>query len=503
MLDVLSSQESRERSSVRREPLSSKVLNMNAEKAHLLVVDDNELNRDMLSRRLERKGYTVDVAEDGYKALEQVGQTTYDLILLDIMMPGISGIDVLEELRKTYTIMQLPIIMATAKTDGATIVQTLQLGANDYVTKPLQFAEVLARVETQLSIRAQSQKNQNQTRTSGSFHKLENNDTPDVRDTKIFCGNCRTALIHDEPTCHTCSSMRPAEGWPRRSATLYPYLGTTIGERFFLEQFIDKGTTGSVYAARDLDLKRIFAAKIISLDGEGMGLSPDEVKQRTRLEVEAMVSLQNPHVVKIYEVTQIDDTTFALVMDFVKGLSLGSILKRLGNLKPSLALNLTRQVAQGLYEAHQLNMIHCDVKPDNIMLEKLPAGGYFAQILDFGIVHILDQPMNAEGFYGTPLYSAPERIREDMKIDHRSDIYSIGAMLYHMLTGRPPYIDDNIYKVFNHHIHTPPPEIHGLLNDPELEAHLNALIQRTMAKNPDDRFDNLLEVIKQIDAIQT
>lgn len=473
---------------------------MNSEQAHLLVVDDNELNRDMLSRRLKRKGYTVDVAEDGYQALDLIAQTSYDLILLDIMMPGISGIDVLEELRQKYSITDLPIIMATAKTDGATIVQTLQLGANDYVTKPLQFAEVLARVETQLSIRSQTQKKQ--TRTSGSFHKLEDTDGHGVYDTEIFCGSCRSALIHDEPKCPICQNLRPPEGWPRRSENLYPYLGTTIGGRFFLEQFIDKGTTGSVYAARDLDLKRIFAAKIISLDGEGMGLSPDEVRQRTRLEVEAMVSLQNPHVVKIYEVTQISDTTFALVMDFVKGLSLGSILKRLGSLKPSLALNLTRQVAQGLYEAHQLGMIHCDIKPDNIMLEKLPAGGYFAQILDFGIVHILDQPVsNAEGFYGTPLYSAPERIREDMPVDHRADIYSLGAMLYHMVAGKPPYIDDNIYKVFNHHIHTPPPELQGVLQDSTLEGDINALIQRTMAKEPAQRFDSLLDVIREIDQI--
>ncbi len=472
---------------------------MTVDKAHLLVVDDNELNRDMLSRRLERKGYTVDIAEDGYKALELIDQNTYDLILLDIMMPGISGIDVLEQLRKTYSITDLPIIMATAKNDGQTIVQTLQLGANDYVTKPLQFAEVLARVQTQLSIRQQAQKSQ--TRTSGSFHKLEDNDSHKTFDTKIFCSSCRSALLHDEPKCPTCNSLRPPEGWPSRSNTLYPHLGTTIGERFFLEQFIDKGTTGSVYAARDLDLKRIFAAKIISLDGTAMGLSSEEVKQRTRLEVEAMVSLQNPHVVKIYEVTQISDTTFALVMDFVKGLSLGSILKRLGSLKPTLALNITRQVAQGLYEAHQLNMIHCDIKPDNIMLEKLPAGGYFAQILDFGIVHILDKPMNAEGFYGTPLYSAPERIREDMDVDHRADIYSLGAMLYHMIKGSPPYIDDNIYKVFNHHIHTPPPTIQGAINDPALEQALNRIIQRTMAKDPDQRFNSLRDLIKEIDAI--
>ncbi len=470
---------------------------MSDKKAYLLVVDDNELNRDMLSRRLVRKGYEVDVAVDGYEALDKIGETPYDLILLDIMMPGLSGIDVLEQLREKYSLTQLPVIMATAKNDGATIVQTLQIGANDYVTKPLQFGEVLARVETQLSISKQAESK----RTSGSFHKLEDADSPEEMETDIFCPNCRSAVLLDEPTCPTCSSLRPAEGWPTRSETRYPYLGRTINGRYFLEQFIDKGTTGAVYAARDLDLKRLFAAKIIRLDDAGLGVTAEEVRRRTRTEVEAMVSLQNPHVVKVYEVAQIDDSTFALIMDFVKGLSLGSILKRLGSLKPHLALNLIRQVAQGLYEAHQLGIIHCDIKPDNIMLEKLPAGGYFVQVLDFGIAHILDQPLDSEGFYGTPLYSAPERIRDDLEVDHRADIYSLGAMLYHMLSGSPPYVDENIYKVFNQHIHGPTPTIQGLLDDPDREVILNELLSGMMGKEPSERYDSLITVIKKIDEL--
>ena len=104
-------------------------------------------------------------------------------------------------------------------------------------------------------------------------------------------------------------------------------------------------------------------------------------------------------------------------------------------------------------------------------------------------------------FYGTPLYSAPERIREDIEVDHRADIYSIGAMLYHMLTGAPPFVDDNIYKVFNLHMHSELPTLTNLISDPEKEAMLNTLISKMMAKEPEQRYGNLLEVIKQIDAI--
>ena len=119
----------------------------------ILVVDDNELNRDMLSRRLKSRGYAVMTADDGPQCLEMVKAQRFDLILLDIMMPGMSGIDVLKVIRNRYSVAELPIIMATAKDQGTDVVEALTLGANDYVTKPLDFPVVLARVENQLSLK--------------------------------------------------------------------------------------------------------------------------------------------------------------------------------------------------------------------------------------------------------------------------------------------------------------------------------------------------------------
>jgi class 3 adenylate cyclase len=123
----------------------------------LLVVDDNELNRDMLSRRLGSRGFKVAVAEDGARALAMVELQDFDLVLLDVMMPGLSGIDVLKRLRERWPESDLPVVMATARDGTEDVVEALRLGANDYVTKPLDFAVVLARVETQLSLRRQKQ----------------------------------------------------------------------------------------------------------------------------------------------------------------------------------------------------------------------------------------------------------------------------------------------------------------------------------------------------------
>jgi class 3 adenylate cyclase/ActR/RegA family two-component response regulator len=124
----------------------------------ILVVDDNELNRDLLSRRLLKRGFAVSLAEDGYKALDWLEHNACDLVLLDIMMPGMSGIEVLEKLRETRNGTELPIIMATAKDSSEDIVDALKRGANDYVTKPIDFPVVLARVNAQLGLKKANDK---------------------------------------------------------------------------------------------------------------------------------------------------------------------------------------------------------------------------------------------------------------------------------------------------------------------------------------------------------
>lgn len=122
-------------------------------RGRILVVDDNEMNRDILSRRLQRKKYEVSTAVGGQEAIDVIGEHEYDLVLLDIMMPEVDGFQVLETVRRKYDATELPIIMATAKTESDDIVKALKMGANDYVTKPIDFQVALARVSTQLQFK--------------------------------------------------------------------------------------------------------------------------------------------------------------------------------------------------------------------------------------------------------------------------------------------------------------------------------------------------------------
>ena len=132
-------------------------------KAHILVVDDNEMNRDLLVRRLERKNFTTDSADGGRVALEKVASTTFDLVLLDINMPDLDGISVLSKIRETKDAAELPIIMVSARDASEHIAEAINAGANDYVTKPIDFPVAFARINTQLDVhQAQKRLRENQ-----------------------------------------------------------------------------------------------------------------------------------------------------------------------------------------------------------------------------------------------------------------------------------------------------------------------------------------------------
>ena len=124
---------------------------MNPRPSRLLIVDDNEMNRDMLARRLSRKGYVIGLAESARGLLPRVKEDGIDLVLLDIEMPEVTGLDALQELRRCFSPIELPIIMVTAKNQSDDIVRALDMGANDYLTKPIDFPVALARISTQLS----------------------------------------------------------------------------------------------------------------------------------------------------------------------------------------------------------------------------------------------------------------------------------------------------------------------------------------------------------------
>lgn len=403
--------------------------------ATLLVVDDNEENRDMLGRRLERRGYTVLTAADGEAALELVAQEEIDLILLDVMMPGIDGLEVLRRVREEHSAAELPIIMATARDGSEDVVTALDLGANDYVTKPIDFAIVSARVQKELRTRVARREKQ-QAQSDGGGHDL-----------------------------------RP---------------GSILAGRYRLDEVVGKGNFGVVYRGHHLELDMAVAIKLLHAQVAG-----GEALERFRSEGRSAVRIRHPNAVTVYDFGVTDGGVAYLIMEFLEGEPLSTALRRERRVHPKRVAEILTPVCDVLELAHGQGLVHRDVKPENVFLQKTPQGE-IVKILDFGIAklvgeHVARENLTAEGFVlGTPAYMAPERLRNQF-YDGRSDVYSLGIMLFQLLAGRLPFPPDKSdpMALLMMHIKEKPPRLRTYA--PELPKDFESLVQRCLGKEPEPR----------------
>jgi len=315
-----------------------------------------------------------------------------------------------------------------------------------------------------------------------------------------YCPHC-VATVGAQERCAGCSGNAPAQGWPTLSDSPYQWLGKVLDDRYVLNRFLGQGAVGQVYRAQAVQIQREFAAKIVDTRRFGMDQFEEELARRFRTEVEVMSRLRNPHVVSVYEAMQLPAGVFVVIMELVNGPTLKELLKRVGRVKRDIALTIARQIANGLYEAHHLGMVHRDLKPENIMLERLPASGFFVKILDFGIVRVVEGGNATQGFRGTPLYASPEQCQGNPALDHRSDIYSLGCLLFHLLTGRSPFPGNDALRVMEAHVNQEPPRLKDVYPAGRYCDSIELLVRAMMAKDPEARPSSMSEVIKAIDGV--
>ncbi len=314
------------------------------------------------------------------------------------------------------------------------------------------------------------------------------------------CQRCTSVLYPEDTKCLECEAPRPSSGWAELGRTTDPWLGRTLIDRYLLTRRLGQGASGDVYRAESLSISRQFAAKIISLESHDATINAEHIEARLQREIGALGALRNPHIVSFYDVVTIDDRTVALLMDLIDGRTLEATVTTNGPLEPRRACKLLRQIANGVHEAHEAEMIHRDLKPENIMVEQLPAGDDFVHILDFGIVWREGDVRVTQGFLGTPLYASPEQAVGG-QLDRRADIYALGGVFFFMLTGRPPFLDDNVYRVLKAHVSTQPPRLAEIVPGRTFPDELEGLVARMLAKNPKDRPQTLAGVITALDDI--
>ncbi len=271
-----------------------------------------------------------------------------------------------------------------------------------------------------------------------------------------------------------------------------PYLNRQIRD-FVIEECIGRGGMALVYRARQLSVRRDVAVKIVSLAGSANG--DDTFRQRFAQEAKIIASLEHIHILPIYDYGIVGDELAFIVMRLLRGGSLSEKLTS-GPLALDHAVELFTQVARGLAYAHGKGVIHRDLKPGNILLDD----GGNAFLTDFGLAKLLEDPLDltrSGQIVGTPVYMSPEQLRGEV-LDVRSDIYSLGCILYAMLVGRPP-IDPsrfNVVSVIFHQLETEPPAPRTL--NPAIPAAVDAVIMKALSKEPDDRFDQVEALVNAL-----
>jgi serine/threonine-protein kinase len=269
-------------------------------------------------------------------------------------------------------------------------------------------------------------------------------------------------------------------------------LATRLGH-YRLKEPIGSGGMGVVYLAEHELLKRPCVIKLIRRDKVG----DEKTLARFQREVQATARLSHWNTVEILDYGRTEDGTLYYVMEYLPGMSLAEMVERHGPLAPERGIYLLLQVCDALREAHQSGLVHRDIKPANIFVSQ--RGGVYdvVKLLDFGLVKPIaeDQPVHltAEGMAaGTPLFMSPEQAVGDASTDARSDIYSLGASAYYLLTGQPPFRGENVVKLVIAHANEaplPPSRHNG-----DIPNDLERIILKCLAKDRSERFQNITEL---------
>lgn len=266
-------------------------------------------------------------------------------------------------------------------------------------------------------------------------------------------------------------------------------IGKLLGNRYEILEQLGGGGMAIVYKGRDTFLNRLVTVKMLRPEFS----SDDDFTRRFRREAQAVASLSHPNIVSIYDVGQEDGLQY-LVMEYVDGEDLKTIIRRQGRLEPARAVEIARQVCDALQHAHENNIVHRDVKPHNILITRTGR----AKLTDFGIAREATAATctQTDTIVGSVHYLSPEQARGEVA-GPRSDLYSLGIVLYEMLTGRVPFAGDSPIAVAIKHIQEDPEPPEKI--NPDVPPALSAVVMQAIQKDPRRRFDSALEMSRRME----
>jgi eukaryotic-like serine/threonine-protein kinase len=275
-------------------------------------------------------------------------------------------------------------------------------------------------------------------------------------------------------------------------------VGTLLAERYRVEQLLGEGGMGQVYRAQHVHMKKTVAIKVLHRE---LTMQP-EIVARFEREAVAAARIEHAHVAAATDFGQLPDGSFYLVLEFIEGRSLTALLAEHGRLPAPRALAIARQVSDALDAAHEAGIVHRDLKPDNVMLLSRDDDSDFVKVLDFGIAKLQSDDSSGQPaltkvgtVFGTPEYMAPEQA-QGAGADARSDLYTLGMMLYEMLSGATAFRDDQLVVVLTRQMTADPPPLPA-----DVDPATAQLVMTLLEKKPDQRVQTAAELRDRIDAL--
>ena len=437
----------------------------------IVLVEDNEAVRRAARMLLTRKGYEVSEHPDGSSALEEVVASLPDLVISDIQMPRLDGLELTRRIRDRYDKHELPVVLVSVLSEEEDIVAGLEAGANDYLVKPYRNAELLAKVVVLLKEKSvHRQPEDPQLPESGPAFPppVEEGPPPPAP---------QADQLGDEDT----TKVRTSEV----AATPAYYF-----DKYLVTGEYGRGGMGTVYKALKRDDEVPVALKI---------LAPRLAGNRTAVarflrEIRALSALQSEHVVRVLD-HGYDAGRYFLVMEAVEGDSLDRIVLRDGPLSEWEAARVFAQVADALQALNDEGLIHRDVKPANII--RRSADG-LVKLVDFGLAKYENEAsaLTETGYaLGTSYYVAPEVI-EGSRADARSDLFALGVSMFEVLTGRRPFPGVVPYQIFKRIVSGPVPDPREFR--PTLPPGLVAIVNKMLERDPQLRYQTGRDVVADL-----
>ncbi|MBL8800193.1 MAG: serine/threonine protein kinase [Planctomycetia bacterium] len=268
-------------------------------------------------------------------------------------------------------------------------------------------------------------------------------------------------------------------------------VGATVGNCLITER-VGKGAYGVVFRALHQNLNIPVAVKVLHA---GVLEQDGGIREQLQREARLLAQLNHPNLIRVWDYHDQGEVP-CMVLEYVEGLSLAELIEQSGQLRPDRAVCYLRQIADGLHSAHKLGIVHRDVKPANILIARDGS----AKLADLGLALVCNEALRSSmasaaeqpGLAGTAAYIAPEQIRDSLRVDHRTDIYALGATAYHALTGKMPFRGQSVAEVIMKHMREAP--VPPVQLQPQVGPLLSDIILKMLAKTPEERFQDCAEL---------